>query len=314
MVIDESPSYLRLSDGALLGAGQAALGASSVDAIGRARGAERADHRHPARHGAGRDDRGRARREPMSWSRTAESRTHRRPSPTVCPPRAHTEYMTTRSTRSPRRRTVVALAVVLAVLAGFIVRLVDIQVVNADDHIADSHAGRARRLADAVRHARRDRRRDRADAGGQHPALRRPVLDPKNVGPLTREDDDGDARRRAVEGRRRRDRRRSRGRPPRTCRRSSPTRSPRPPTRSSRYLKRGPDDRAVPRSRRHRRAVPHLRRAPRAHLPRRRGRRQPRRLHGHRRRPARRPREEPERLPARHERHARRSRRARTAS
>jgi cell division protein FtsI (penicillin-binding protein 3) len=46
--------------------------------------------------------------------------------------------MTTRSTRSPRRRTVVALAVVLAVLAGFIVRLVDIQVVNADEHIADS--------------------------------------------------------------------------------------------------------------------------------------------------------------------------------
>ncbi|HEX5730479.1 hypothetical protein [Microbacterium sp.] len=36
MVIDESPSYLRLSDGALLGEGQAALGASSIDAIGRA--------------------------------------------------------------------------------------------------------------------------------------------------------------------------------------------------------------------------------------------------------------------------------------
>jgi hypothetical protein len=36
MVINESPSYLRLSDGALLGAGQTALGASSVDAIGRA--------------------------------------------------------------------------------------------------------------------------------------------------------------------------------------------------------------------------------------------------------------------------------------
>ncbi|MCC2031899.1 peptidoglycan D,D-transpeptidase FtsI family protein [Microbacterium allomyrinae] len=46
--------------------------------------------------------------------------------------------MTTRSTRSPRRRTVVALAVVLAVLAGFIVRLVDIQVVNADEHVSDS--------------------------------------------------------------------------------------------------------------------------------------------------------------------------------
>lgn len=36
MVINESPSYLRLSDGALLGAGQAAVGGSSVDAIGRA--------------------------------------------------------------------------------------------------------------------------------------------------------------------------------------------------------------------------------------------------------------------------------------
>lgn len=46
--------------------------------------------------------------------------------------------MTTRATRSPRRRTVVALAVVLAILAAFVVRLVDIQVVNADDHRADS--------------------------------------------------------------------------------------------------------------------------------------------------------------------------------
>jgi cell division protein FtsI (penicillin-binding protein 3) len=46
--------------------------------------------------------------------------------------------MTTRATRSPRRRTVVALAVVLAVLGAFFVRLVDIQVVNADEHIAQS--------------------------------------------------------------------------------------------------------------------------------------------------------------------------------
>ncbi|MDN3496086.1 penicillin-binding protein 2 [Planococcus sp. APC 4015] len=46
--------------------------------------------------------------------------------------------MTTRSTRGPRRRTVVALAVVLAVLGVFLVRLVDIQVVNADEHIEDS--------------------------------------------------------------------------------------------------------------------------------------------------------------------------------
>jgi hypothetical protein len=35
MVIDESPNYLRLSDGALLGAGDFSYGDSSVDAIGR---------------------------------------------------------------------------------------------------------------------------------------------------------------------------------------------------------------------------------------------------------------------------------------
>lgn len=46
--------------------------------------------------------------------------------------------MTTRATRSPRRRTVVALLVVLIVLVAFIVRLVDIQVVNAEEHEADA--------------------------------------------------------------------------------------------------------------------------------------------------------------------------------
>ncbi|MDQ0641959.1 peptidoglycan D,D-transpeptidase FtsI family protein [Microbacterium murale] len=46
--------------------------------------------------------------------------------------------MTTRATRGPRRRTVVALAVILAVLSAFVIRLVDIQVVSADDHVADS--------------------------------------------------------------------------------------------------------------------------------------------------------------------------------
>jgi len=46
--------------------------------------------------------------------------------------------MTTRATRGPRRRTVVALAVILAMLAAFVVRLVDIQVVSADEHVAQS--------------------------------------------------------------------------------------------------------------------------------------------------------------------------------
>lgn len=46
--------------------------------------------------------------------------------------------MTSRATRSPRRRTVVALVVVLTVIAAFVVRLVDIQVVSADEHVSDS--------------------------------------------------------------------------------------------------------------------------------------------------------------------------------
>lgn len=46
--------------------------------------------------------------------------------------------MTTRATRGPRRRTVVALAVILVVLGAFVVRLVDIQVVSAAEHVEDS--------------------------------------------------------------------------------------------------------------------------------------------------------------------------------
>ncbi|GAA4487378.1 penicillin-binding protein 2 [Microbacterium panaciterrae] len=46
--------------------------------------------------------------------------------------------MTTRATRTPRRRTVIALAVILAVIVGFLVRLVDIQVVNAAANVKDS--------------------------------------------------------------------------------------------------------------------------------------------------------------------------------
>ena len=46
--------------------------------------------------------------------------------------------MTTRATRSPRRRTVVALAVILVIIGAFVVRLVDIQVVNAASHVEES--------------------------------------------------------------------------------------------------------------------------------------------------------------------------------
>ncbi|WP_353114098.1 penicillin-binding protein 2 [Microbacterium sp.] len=46
--------------------------------------------------------------------------------------------MTSRATRGPRRRTVAAFGLVLVVLGAFVVRLVDIQVVHADDHIAAS--------------------------------------------------------------------------------------------------------------------------------------------------------------------------------
>ncbi|HWT32657.1 MAG TPA: penicillin-binding protein 2 [Microbacterium sp.] len=46
--------------------------------------------------------------------------------------------MTSRSTRSPRRRTVVALAIVLSIMVTFVIRLVDIQVVNAQTNIDDS--------------------------------------------------------------------------------------------------------------------------------------------------------------------------------
>ncbi|MCT1479647.1 penicillin-binding protein 2 [Microbacterium sp. p3-SID336] len=46
--------------------------------------------------------------------------------------------MTTRATRGSRRRTVVALAVILSVLVAFVVRLIDIQVVSADEHVSQS--------------------------------------------------------------------------------------------------------------------------------------------------------------------------------
>lgn len=85
--------------------------------------------------------------------------------------------MTTRATRGTRRRTVVALAVILLVLSAFVFRLVDIQVVHADEHVSDSNLGSSRTIAGA--------RGDIVDANGTVMALGTLVydaqLDPKLI-------------------------------------------------------------------------------------------------------------------------------------
>ncbi|HEX5859134.1 MAG TPA: penicillin-binding protein 2 [Microbacterium sp.] len=98
--------------------------------------------------------------------------------------------MSTRATRSPRRRTVVALGVVLAILIAFVVRLVDIQVVNADEHVADSvkmSLGASRTLYGT--------RGAIVDEAGVVLAgsilLYDAQLDPSNVGPVERKAADG---------------------------------------------------------------------------------------------------------------------------
>ncbi|HWI32145.1 MAG TPA: penicillin-binding protein 2 [Microbacterium sp.] len=98
--------------------------------------------------------------------------------------------MSTRATRSPRRRTVIALGVVLAILVAFIVRLVDIQVVNAHDHVANSMSlglGASRTLYGT--------RGSIVDETGVVLAgsilLYDGALDPSNVGPVEREDAGG---------------------------------------------------------------------------------------------------------------------------
>lgn len=97
--------------------------------------------------------------------------------------------MTTRASRSPRRRTVVALAVVLAVLVGFIVRLVDIQVVNADEHIEDSLEWAFSGSRDL--HGSRGAIIDAAGNTLAGSILRYDVvIDPKNTGDITRAGED----------------------------------------------------------------------------------------------------------------------------
>ncbi|GAA5152224.1 penicillin-binding protein 2 [Microbacterium pseudoresistens] len=95
---------------------------------------------------------------------------------------------TATSNRSPRRRTVVALAVILAVIAGFVVRLVDIQVVNAAAHVDESldtgDLGTTNTIAGA--------RGDIVDANGTVMAQGEVVydaqLDPKLIGILEEDD------------------------------------------------------------------------------------------------------------------------------
>jgi len=100
--------------------------------------------------------------------------------------------MTTRATRSPRRRTVIALGVVLAILAVFIVRLVDIQVVNAKENIRDSMAyglSASQKLT--------GNRGTIVDSSGQTLAVSSLDYDcqftPVNVGPVARAGADGKA-------------------------------------------------------------------------------------------------------------------------
>lgn len=98
--------------------------------------------------------------------------------------------MTTRSTRSPRRRTVVALGVVLVIVVAFVVRLFDIQVVNADAHISDSLS-----MGIGVSRTTYGARGSIVDENGtvlagsilQYDAQ----LDPSTVGPVSRTGDDG---------------------------------------------------------------------------------------------------------------------------
>ncbi|MEN2741216.1 penicillin-binding protein 2 [Microbacterium sp. X-17] len=98
--------------------------------------------------------------------------------------------MTTRSTRSPRRRTVVALAIVLVIIVGFVARLVDIQVVNASDNVKQS-LGLG--LADSQTLA--GTRGSIVDENGQPLASSvltyDAQLDPLNVGPIPRSDGKG---------------------------------------------------------------------------------------------------------------------------
>lgn len=98
--------------------------------------------------------------------------------------------MTTRSTRSPRRRTVIALAVVLAIVGAFVIRLVDIQVVDAKSNVADAlhfGLGASQTLAGT--------RGSIVDAQGETLASSVLVyncqLDPQNVGEITRATADG---------------------------------------------------------------------------------------------------------------------------
>ncbi|MFT4213028.1 MAG: penicillin-binding protein 2 [Microbacterium sp.] len=99
--------------------------------------------------------------------------------------------MTTRSTRTPRRRTVVALGVVLIVIVAFSVRLIDIQVVNAQEYVSQSLS-----MGIGVTRTTHGARGEIVDDDGtvlagsvlQYDAQ----LDPSHVGPVERTDDDGE--------------------------------------------------------------------------------------------------------------------------
>lgn len=98
--------------------------------------------------------------------------------------------MTTRATRTPRRRTVFALFVIAIVLIAFTVRLVDIQVVSANEYVDASQqaTGATRTLYGA--------RGDIVDSAGNVLATSSltydAIIDPKNINTIKRYDKDGE--------------------------------------------------------------------------------------------------------------------------
>jgi cell division protein FtsI (penicillin-binding protein 3) len=101
--------------------------------------------------------------------------------------------MKSRASRTPRRRTVLALAVILAVMCGFLVRLVDVQVLSASATVQQSVV-EPRKHAGDRRGPGEDRRRQR------HRARREPARHDLQMDPYTMTQQEEDHAEAAVGG------------------------------------------------------------------------------------------------------------------